>query len=1350
MSANPEVPATQATAQSDAGTPVQPTVADRERPRGPDGVFVSWEPGDVLVDLYEVRRLDEARPYVEGGMGRVNRVWHHGWQQDLAVKSVNPQYLQRPGAVEQFQREAEVWVNKLNLHPHLVFCYYVRLLGGLPRVFVEYIDGGDLAQWVESGKLHEGGPSKALERILDIAIQFAWGLHAIHAQGLVHQDVKPRNLLMTQTGIAKVTDFGIARARAAAESAIDVAGLRPDVTALAGTRAYQSPEQAAGQRLTPATDVWSWAVSVLDLFVGRVERGFGAGARHALEQYAAAGTDDRCPAMPSPLLEVLRHCFRSRPDERPGSMLQVAAALRDIYQQMTGQPYPRAWVEPAEALADSLNNRALSLYDSLDKRQEAEAKWQEALRVDSYHSEATYNLGLLQWRSGRITDEHLLAKLRQVRPSCADPARVDYLLGLVHLERNDPSAAIEVLSRTAAAAGSSVEMASALALAKAHDTGSPHLLRTFEGHTERVLAAAWSPDGCFVTSSSADGTLAHWEASSGRRLRFCWGEFYALAFSPDGRFLLSGGVYPHSSKTRVWRRGFDGRFYLAYWYAVGGGMVGLWEAATGSFLRDLPRNGIRLWGGGSRRGHREIVTAVAWSPDGHFALSTSEDRMRLWKVGSEGMPSTALGRLMRWLLSRLWKVRSDQCMRVLKGHKGIVHALVFSPDGSQALSCGADVTVRLWEVSSGRCLRSLEGPTGASASTAWRPDSHFALADPLERSWWRTKSSGTPEKPQEPMVTWTSREAGQWEQKPVPRPKLREGPTSYGTAAAWSPDGRFVLSGGWDEVVRLWEVSGGPPRIWAGHKDTVTAVAWSADGRLALSGSADHTLRLWEVSSGRCLRTLEGHTDTVTSVVWGRDGRLALAASADHTLRLWHVAPAGPPMPLVPSRPSPARSDYRRLLDQAREALAAGEPARAAGLLGRARQEPGCTRRAEAMELARQLSGTLTRGAFRGGWERQVLTGHGSAVTTVSFSPDGFLALSGGPTEAPRLWEVSSGRCQRTFGEQSAGATALTFSPEGDQALSGGEDRRLRLWEVSSGRCLRSFEGHKDSVTAVAWGPDGRSALSACRDKRVRLWEIGSGRCLRSLHGGLLVAMTHARRNPLAPHRPAMAFIDEPSEWGLWCAFLSIFLAIVSPWVFGKFVPQGVFLRELLIFLPALCLAVVGLLVAASFSNSHKDQATTVAWGPDGRLAVSGGADKQLRLWKVSSGRCLRTFKGHTDTVTAAAWSPDGQFVLSGSGDRTMRLWEVSSGRCLRIFAHKGCVTSLAWSPDGRFALTGGADRTVLLWEVFSGRCLHTFEGHTNWVTSVAFSPDGWQALSGSADHTVRLWQLDWELGGGR
>jgi hypothetical protein len=116
--------------------------------------------------LYEVKGV-----LGQGGMGRVDRVWHRGWGRELAVKSILPTRADRAGAVASFQAEAEQWIDKIGLHPNIVGCCYVRMMGGLPRVFIELVDGGSLVERIHSGKLYEGGPEAALERKASITLK---------------------------------------------------------------------------------------------------------------------------------------------------------------------------------------------------------------------------------------------------------------------------------------------------------------------------------------------------------------------------------------------------------------------------------------------------------------------------------------------------------------------------------------------------------------------------------------------------------------------------------------------------------------------------------------------------------------------------------------------------------------------------------------------------------------------------------------------------------------------------------------------------------------------------------------------------------------------------------------------------------------------------------------------------------------------------------------------------------------------------------------------------------------------------------------------------------------------------
>ncbi len=171
--------------------------------------------------------------------------------------------------------------------------------------------------------------------------------------------------------------------------------------------------------------------------------------------------------------------------------------------------------------------------------------------------------------------------------------------------------------------------------------------------------------------------------------------------------------------------------------------------------------------------------------------------------------------------------------------------------------------------------------------------------------------------------------------------------------------------------------------------------------------------------------------------------------------------------------------------------------------------------------------------------------------------------------------------------------------------------------------------------------------------------------------------------------------------------------------------------------------------------GGHLSDVQSVAFSPDDKFALSGNCAENnpefsmcakglLKLWDLATGRELRSFAGHTGPIYSVAYSPDGQFALTGSG--TLKLWELGTGRELRSFGTPmGPALSVAFSPNGRFAVCGGGGKNrpeLKLWDVATGNELRSFRGHTDKVNSVAFSPDGEFALSGSEDKTMRLWDV--------
>jgi serine/threonine protein kinase len=337
-----------------------------------------WNLGQVLMDDFIVERT-----LGEGGMGKVYLLRSKSTGSQFAVKRAKGLEADQR---KKFLAELQTWID-LPEHANLVPCRFFRTLGDEVLIFAEYVEGGSLQEWIASRKLYAGGQRQTLERMLDVAIQFAWGLHCLHELGLVHQDVKPGNVLMSEDQKASVqgvrpmvTDYGLARARATAgERYVPELGRSVLVSCGGGTPAYWSPEQAKGLALTQKTDMWAWGLSVLEMFVGEVNWMSGVSAAEVLSLYMQNnGDDEAIPPIPADVAVLLRRCFRQDPANRPESMAEAVETLKAVFGKTVGYGYspvlskieqvasPRAgikerrdqhgneWIDPKEWLEEAL------------------------------------------------------------------------------------------------------------------------------------------------------------------------------------------------------------------------------------------------------------------------------------------------------------------------------------------------------------------------------------------------------------------------------------------------------------------------------------------------------------------------------------------------------------------------------------------------------------------------------------------------------------------------------------------------------------------------------------------------------------------------------------------------------------------------------------------------------------------------------------------------------------------------------------------------------------------------------------------------------------------------------------
>ncbi|QDT98029.1 WD40 domain-containing protein [Gimesia aquarii] len=535
-----------------------------------------------------------------------------------------------------------------------------------------------------------------------------------------------------------------------------------------------------------------------------------------------------------------------------------------------------------------------------------------------------------------------------------------------------------------------------------------------------------------------------------------------------------------------------------------------------------------------------------------------------------------------------------------------------------------------------------------------------------------------------------------------------QGHLSKVISVAFSPDGTRIVSGSWDNTVKIWDATQGQEiRTLKGHKGRVNSATFSPDGTRIVSGSNDNTVKIWDAAQGQEIRTLKGHTSGVTRVAFSPDGARIVSSSFDHTVKIWD-ATQGQELITIRGHSKYVTSvafnpDGTRIVSGSNDnTVKIWDAAQGQEIRTLKGHTSTVSSVAFSPDGTRIVSGSHDNTGIiwdtKQGRELITLKGHTDSVTSIAFSPDGTRIVSGSWDFTMKIWNAAQGQEIRTLKGHTSSVSSVAFSPDGTRIVSGSRDNTVKIWDATQGQEIRTLKGHTDRVTSVAFSPDGTRIVSGSGDKTVKIWDAAQGQEIHTLKG-------HTSSVSSVAFSPDGTRIVS----GSWDNTVKIWDAMQD--------------QELITL------------------KGHTDRVTSVAFSSDGTRIVSGSNDNTVKIWDAAQGQEIRTLKGHTSGVRSVAFSPDGARIVSGSGDKTVRIWDATQGQELvTLRGHSKYVTSVAFNPDGTRIIVGSYDSTMKIWDARHGRELLTLRGHSSGVSSVAFSSDGARIVSGSLDKTVKIW----------
>ena len=1019
-----------------------------------------------------------------GGFGTVYEAVDTVLERPVALKVLHPNLVNDLSFVSRFRQEAKL-AAKLE-HPNIVPVYDFDQKDGRFFIAMGLMPGGSLKD-----KLEQSG-AFSLVQSRSLLLQICTGLAYAHDRNIIHRDLKPGNILIDELGIARITDFGFAKAMSTSNS-LSLSG----TGGILGTPAYMAPELWRGKPATPHSDIYSLGCIAYELLTGNVlfegETPAEIMTKHIIDRPQLK------IEFPENWQKMIESCLAFEPEAR---YLSINSLLKEITNdsandnkiiESTPDSKKASVTEEDENSYRHSFNRGLLAHvlvnHSEDKRFSRSTKRKPNLEkyIVKKPDRKKILIKLASFFGAFILIGFLALGLNQYFSKDATSKQkptveVTATMTLVHTDmvvkestlapstpsKPNPSSTPEPLSTAISIATSEPSLGSD----PITDKNATHVEELFRIGNGIVYDVKYSQDGGTIFVLSSLGVF-HYDAQTFEKKYF-----YKMqepcklgSLSRNGELLACGTddnkikIFNVSTATILHELNKESEAIRRLKWSpddkklasIVSGVVSIWDTTEGVLLKTIAVN-------------QYDDASLEWSPDGiNVAISTSRTK-----------------------IIQIWNVESGNYWQTLEGHWKPVQNVAWSPDGKILASGSADSTIRLWDISNGKEIKRFEGHTGMVNNVTFSTDGKtLASAGAYDDMTVRVWSVDTGEQ----LRVFTHNNY------------LLESIT-------FSPNNDWLS---WVNVDRAMEWVNMDNGEFANNLELIFGgmrnFSLSQDDEMLAVGSCDGFIRLWNLASGKLIKQIDAHNGCVEKVQFSPDAKMLISSSGypDKTVRLWNVqsgeklqefqmdahlvqySPDGKMLATVDRW-----NDKKVFLWNA----ITGEQLFVLEGFSKAISQIKFSPEGKFLAVVEYYGSIVRLWDMSNGNQINQFRGSGAHITSMDFSKDGNLFVIGSGNNFIRFMDVKTGKEIQTLNSQNCSNYGLKFSDNGKKLVSGVYSGKIIcLWDVDSMKRLHVLEGHTGEIYDAQFSSDGLILASSSWDKSVRLWSVETGRELKILEG---------------------------------------------------------------------------------------------------------------------------------------------------------------------------------------------------------------------------------------------------------